>query len=433
MDKEPFEIGVLEALSLLRAGRLGVEALVRSCLERIDAMEPSVGAFVRFDRDFVLDQARRIGGEDGQGPLWGLPVGIKDIFDTIDLPTEYGSAIYEGFRPRRDATAVATIRRAGGVIAGKTTTTEFAGLAPTPTRNPKHLEHTPGGSSAGSAAAVAAGMVPLAIGTQTGGSIIRPAAYCGIVGFKPSFGSIDRTGVRPAVETLDTIGVFARSVADAAHLFAVLAGERVQLFGGPGEPVVPRIGLCRTLQWNSAAPVIQHSLLDVAEILRQAGADCIDFHVPLIFEGLIEAQRVIMMHGTLLSTLSEYHHQPTLLSRQTMELVQAGLTISPDEVRRAWALFERARVFLSESMETIDILITPSVPDTAPRGLTSTGDAVFNKLWTALGVPAVTLPFGDAANGLPLSVQLIGKRGLDNELLGYARWVEANLTIAARA
>jgi Asp-tRNA(Asn)/Glu-tRNA(Gln) amidotransferase A subunit family amidase len=426
MHKEPHELGALEAHALIESGRLSAEALARSCLARIEALEPTIGAFVHFDKDHFLGQAQLSDQEGRAGPLRGLPVGIKDIFDTVDLPTEYGSPIYENFQPRRDA-AVAMIRRAGGVIAGKTTTTEFAGLAPTPTRNPRHLDHTPGGSSAGSAAAVAAGMVPLAIGTQTGGSIIRPAAYCGVVGFKPSFGSIERTGVRPAVETLDTIGVFARSVPDAAHLFAVLAGQPSAGLDAASEPMAPRIGLCRTLQWSAASPIIQEALLDAAVLMGTAGAECRDFNLPTVFQDLMEAQRVIMMHGSLLSTLSEYHHQPDALSPETMGFIQAGLRLSPGDVEHAWSLFNEARIQLAEAMDTIDVLMTPAVPDTAPLGLSSTGDAIFNKLWTALGLPAITLPFGTAPNGLPLSVQIVGKSGRDADLLNYSRWIETRI------
>ncbi|TGN61854.1 amidase [Paracoccus liaowanqingii] len=429
-DTPLHDLDARTVLALIDTGTIRAEDLVQSCLDRIDAREPLIGAFAYLDPEQAMAEARRADANRDAGRLRGLPVGIKDIFDTLDMPTEYGSEIYQGFRPRRNATAVARIRQAGGIIPGKTATTEFAGLCPSKTRNPRNTEYSPGGSSSGSAAAVADRMLPLAIGTQTGGSIIRPAAFCGVVGYKPSFGMIDRTGVRPAVESLDTIGVFARCVGDAALLASVLGGDP-QLGDSADRDFVPRIGLCRTRQWNDADADSQKAVQIAAQKLQSSHGVLRDFTTPQVFHDLLESIATIYNYGTLNSTMSEYLHNPSQLSAETLQLIEAGLQVTPQALCSARQHVAQAACAFDQVMvdSGFDVLITPATVGEAPQGLTSTGDSLFNKVWTALGVPALTIPHLTGANGLPLGLQIIGRRNDDRRVTASAAWIESVLAI----
>jgi Asp-tRNA(Asn)/Glu-tRNA(Gln) amidotransferase A subunit family amidase len=425
-----------EAAPRIANGDLTSQALVTACLTRIDELEPQLKAWAFLDRERALAQAtaadaqRREG--KGVGALHGVPVGIKDIIDTADLPTEHGSPVYKGRQPRKDAACVAALRAAGAVILGKTVTTELANLTPSLTRNPRNLEHTPGGSSSGSAAAVAAGMVPVALGTQTGGSVIRPAAFCGVYGFKPSFGLIPRPGVLTQASSLDTLGVFARSLEDLGLLVDAIQGHderdpdsiaasRPNLLARAREdwPLAPRFVFVKTHAWTEAEPATREAF---AELVEHLGDNVEEISLDFTTERGVAAAKVVQ-------NVELAHHYGPLLD-QAPELISARLAAQIEEGRRLRAVdyFAAldARKELYATVEEIVMqhgqILTPAALGPAPRGLESTGNPVFCAVWTYLGVPAVTLPLLEA-DGLPMGVQLVSARRDDGRLLRSARWL----------
>ena len=415
------ELGAAAAIALLRKGAITSEALVRACLERIARDEPGIHAWAWLDADRALAEARSVDGRGRPPPLHGLPVGIKDIIDTADAPTECGTPLYRGRRPTRDAACVASLRSGGGVVLGKTVTTELAFFAPGPTRNPRNPAHTPGGSSSGSAAAVADCMVPAALGTQTAGSIIRPAAYCGIVGFKPSHGLLSMEGIHPFAPSLDTLGVLVREVVDVAPLLGAL--------GAPVDvtPLTrpPRIGLWRSAQWPHASAAMQARLEEVATALARAGATvrAVD---PLPDEARLSEDQALIMATEAVRSFEAL--RPTgALSQQLTGLLDRGVAADPAEVDSAKIRAGQAWVAMSGALSGLDALLTPSAPGEAPEGLASTGDPVFNRVVTWLGFPAVSLPAGTGPSGLPLGVQLVGAPLAEATLLAVASWTEARL------
>ncbi|HEX6529234.1 MAG TPA: amidase, partial [Burkholderiales bacterium] len=400
-----------EAARRIERGELTSEALVSECLERIAAREETVRAWAFVDRAQALAQARALDRGPRRGALHGIPVGIKDVIDTADLPTEYNSPIYRGHRPKADAACVMELKRAGAVILGKTETTEFANNHPAPTRNPHNPAHTPGGSSSGSAAAVADFMVPLALGTQTGGSVIRPAAYCGVAGIKPSFGSINRAGLKFVSETLDTIGVFARTVEDLGLCLEALCGRTRSSVGKN-----PRIGLCRTPRWSMADAANQANLEAAASRLAKAGAQVRPYDMPAGSETLFDRHRQIMGFDSARALAWEYATHPGEISSSLKPRLEEGRQVTRAQYDEMRAIAERCRRALAQDLREFDFLLTPSAPGEAPASLASTGDAVFNRAWTLLGVPCVTLPYGKGPSGLPLGVQLVGPFDADSAL-----------------
>jgi Asp-tRNA(Asn)/Glu-tRNA(Gln) amidotransferase A subunit family amidase len=400
----------LEAARRIADGSLTSEALVRACLERIGEREPLVQAWQHLDMDAALKMARHL-DQFGSGPLKGVPIGVKDIIDTADMPTGYGSPLYETFRPPRDAACVALARHAGALILGKTVTTEFAYFQPGKTRNPHNPDRTPGGSSSGSAAAVASGMVPLAFGTQTAGSVIRPASFCGCVGYKPTFGLIDRTGVRPFADSLDTIGVFATTVQDAAFFASVIAGRPKLHIAA--EVLRPRIGVTRTYAWEAAEPATATALDEAAAWLRAAGLEVREVALPERWRGLLEAQKTIMAFEAARSHAPEMLTTSDRLSVKLREFLEAGALIAPEDYDAAKALVAEARAGFSDVLDGLDVLLTPSAPGEAPEGLGATGDPVFNRIWTALGVPCISVPGLTGPSGMPVGVQVVGRWGDD--------------------
>ena len=402
-------------------GKITAEALVRSCLERIEAREPIVRAWTFLDPDAAIRQARACDRTTPAGPLHGVPIGVKDIIDTADMPTEYGSPIYSGHRPGRDATCVARVRAAGAIILGKTVSTEFAYTSPVKTRNPHDPKHTPGGSSSGSAAAVGDFMVPLALGTQTGGSTLRPAAYCGAFAFKPTYGRIDLGGVKPLAPSFDTIGLIARSVDDLALLNAVLGGEP------PRRATIarrhrPRIGFCRTPFWKQAEKATRRALADAVTALREAGAVVEDVALPKAVREMGDGHDLIMSVEAPLAFVREYEKHRKRLGRNLRQSIERGFTIPPEEVQRVRRAQMVSAIAVDRMFDRYDALLTPSSPGEAERGDT-VGSAVFNRLWTAMHLPCITLPSSRGPNGLPVGVQLVGRSGGDRELLGLARRV----------
>lgn len=424
----------------LATGALRAVDLVEACLARIAELEPTVQAWAWLDGDHAMEQARRLDQlrQSGRtiGPLHGLPVGLKDVIDTKGIPTENGTPIDAGRVPLEDAWIVARLRAAGAIIMGKTVTTEVAYLHPNQTRNPHNPDHTPGGSSQGSAAAVAAGMVPLTIGTQTGGSVIRPASFCGIVGLKPSFGLIPRTGVLIQSPFLDTLGVFARSVEDCALLADVLAGydvadrateprpaPRLLDVAQSKAPVPPIFAFLKPPGWDRADPQMTAAMSDVADLL---GDQCFPVDMPGLDE--VAAIRARINFAEMAKC---YYGLEKRGRDQMSDVLKKAMDDGKAILARDYMAALDWRDVLNGGLDAIfarcDAILCPAALGPAPKGLGSTGDAIFNGLWTLAGVPAITLPTFVAENGLPMGLQLVGRRGDDARLLRTARWLATHL------
>jgi Asp-tRNA(Asn)/Glu-tRNA(Gln) amidotransferase A subunit family amidase len=422
----PYELSITAASAAFTAGELTPKALLESCLDRISEREAAVGAFVRYDAEAAIDTARRLGESHGTGPLYGIPVGIKDIIDTADMPTECNSPIYKGHRPTQDAVCVARLRKAGAIILGKTVTTEFASTFPGPTRHPRDSTRTPGGSSSGSAAAVGDCMLPLALGTQTGGSMIRPSAFNGVVGYKPAWGLFDTTGVKPLSVGLDTIGFMVRSLDDVPVVSGVLADRT------PSVPVAvetPKIAVVRSANWDSADPETQSLLDETAERLKKAGAIVRDVALPEPFDQVGPGQRIVMAYQAAEAFEHEWANHRDALSGSFRSLIERGLEVSAAERVEVMATFEQCRAQLPDLFAPGEIILTPSAVGEAPIGLHSTGDSVFNRTWTALHVPCLTVPVTDGPHGMPLGVQFVDPHGNEATLLGTARWAAQALDL----
>lgn len=418
----PADLTATQAAAQLRDGRLRPEALMEACLNRAAQREPTVQAMAWLDPA----AAREAASCAGSGPLHGLPIGIKDVLDTADMPSEYNSAIWRGHRPRDDAACVAWARAAGGVAFGKTVTTEFATRHPGPTTNPHDPARTPGGSSSGSAAGVAAGFFPLAFGTQTAGSVIRPAAYCGIVGYKPTFGLIPREGMKLMSDSLDTVGVMARSVADCALFAGAVAGADL------GDPDArpsntPRIGLCRTPLWSRAAPETHALFEQAASRLGSKGATVRNVELPGAYSTVEDAHAVVMNAESARALGWEMTRHRDALSQVLRERLEWGLAQPAAAVAEARATLRDLRAGFAGVMDGLDVLVTPAAPGEAPAGLAWTGDAGFNFIWTSLHVPCVTVPAGTGPNGMPLGIQIVGRYGEDRAALAWAAWVAGAL------
>lgn len=409
----------LSALSIARrvgAGDLTVEAAIEDQLDRIAALEPQVMAFTAHDADQVRAAAR-----GARGALAGLTIGIKDIIDTADWPTQMGSALYQGHQPPADAPVVARARQAGAVVAGKTVTTEFAFFSPGPTRNPHHLAHTPGGSSSGSAAAVAAGMIPAAVGTQTGGSVIRPAAFCGVAGFKPSYKLIPTVGMKTFSWSLDTLGFFAASVADVAFVAQAIVGRPL---APRADAAPPRLALVRTHLWGEAAGEMHEALETAAARARVAGAVVIDVTLAGVFAEAFAAHQVVQDYEAAWALAHEHATGRDQLSPILRETLDAGRALDPARYDEARGIAHRARKAAFDLFEGVDAVLTPSAPGAAPEGLASTGSSIFNRLWTLLGCPCVNVPGLINPRGLPLGVQVVAPFGEDARALEVANWLE---------
>ena len=425
---ELFRLSARDAARRIAAGTLTARELVESCLERIAGREAEIGAWAFIDPDQALAEARARDQSAPQGPLHGIPIGVKDIMDTADLPTAYGSRAYRGFRPGADAACVALARAAGAVILGKTVTTEFAALSPGKTRNPHNPAHTPGGSSSGSAAGVAELMMPLAFGTQTAGSVLRPASFCGIVGLKPSFGLVATAGTKPLSPSLDTIGGFARDVADVAFFIAAIAGRPELLPEAPAAR--PRIGVYRPAPWSEAQPATIAALETARDRLGRSGATIADRAAFAAFDGLVAAQSTIMGYEMAQSLAWERLNRSREIMPRTAAMLAEGLAVSPAAYDAARRTAAAARAGLGEFFGDLDAVLVPAAPGEAPA-LATTGDPVFNRPWTLLHVPAIALPCRRGPGGLPVGVQLVGRPGEDARLLAVALFAEAALRTGA--
>ena len=420
------ELSACDIAQGVATGAFSAEAVVRDCLDRIEERAKQVKAWAFIDPKLALDQARTIDRAGAKGPLAGVPLGIKDIIDTFDMPTDMGSPIYRNHRTATDASCVALARRAGAVILGKTVTCEFAGLTPNVTRNPHNLDHTPGGSSSGSAAAVADNMAAIAYGTQTGGSVLRPASFCGVVGYKPTYNLISRGGIKFAAESRDTIGLFARSVEDVDLMASVLmVRARVASRETP-----PRIGLCRTHLWDQALPESKYAIEDSARRLQAAGAPFHDVALPESFDALAEARTVVNPIERARSMAHEWNSNRAALSPGLTGQIEDGLTIPYARYIESLQRMKECRDLIPDVFGEADVLLAPAVTGEAPKGLESTGDPKFQEFWTALHTPTITLPTHLGPNGLPIGIQLIGRLYDDETLLAAARWVSAQLASA---
>jgi Asp-tRNA(Asn)/Glu-tRNA(Gln) amidotransferase A subunit family amidase len=407
-------LGAAAAARLLARREITAEALLRDCLARIEEREGEVRAFVTRDAEAALAAARALDDGPLRGPLHGLPLGVKDLLDTHDLPSAYGSPIWAGHRAGADAAVVALCRNAGAVVAGKTVTTEFATFHPGPTRNPANLAHTPGGSSSGSAAAVADVMLPLALGTQTAGSIVRPAAFCGVVGFKPSFGRVPRAGMKLLAESLDTIGGFGRSVEDVALLASVLCGDasladspqpgtpRVGLFLGPHDALAPET----TALWSRVAPRATERCPGSRELAPEPW-----------FKALTALQTDIMLREASQSLAWEVARHGDRISAVLGAMLAAGANFGGDGHAQRLAALAEARQRAITLFDAVDVLVAPSAAGEAPAAEDGTGDPLWCRAWTLLGLPCLHLPLGAGPTGLPIGLQLIGKPMGDAMLL----------------
>lgn len=433
--------GLCEAAEHIRDGRITSSELVADCLKRIDEVDPAVKAWAHLDRDLVMQQAkmadeRRALGMD-IGPLHGVPVGIKDIFDTADYPTELGSPIWQGRTPRQDAAAVARLRSAGAIILGKTVTTEYAYFHPGKTTNPHDSSRTPGGSSSGSAAAVASFMVPGAIGSQTNGSVIRPASFCGIVGFKPTHGLIPRSGALLLSRALDHVGTFGRSVQDVALLAELMAGydkedpdtkpvarPHLARTAVSEPPLPPRFAFVKSPVWDQADKDTQEGFAELVETLGEQAAE-VDLGPS--FGRIVEMQKIIMEVEMAHNLRRDYGEASAKMSQQLRQLIERGRTYKAIDYAGALAGIETANALANEVFGEYDAILTPAAPGAAPKGLESTGNPVFCTIWTYMGTPAVTLPLLQSESGMPVGVQLVGKKGNDSRLLRTANWLVKNV------
>jgi Asp-tRNA(Asn)/Glu-tRNA(Gln) amidotransferase A subunit family amidase len=414
----------ISALALARSianGDLTPAIAIEQSLEAIAAHEPAVAAFVATAPERSLAQAL-----EATGPLAGLAIGVKDVYETHDFPTEMGSPIYAGYRSAGDAPVVAIARRLGATIVGKTTTTElqsrtaFAG-----TRNPHDLAHTPGGSSSGSAAAVAAGMIPLSLGAQTAGSVVRPAAYCGIAGFKPSYRLLPTVGMKAFAWSLDTAGLFGAGVEDVAYFAEHLTGRPMRV-DSVADAGAPRIGVLRTHVWDMVSPEMQGALAEAAALAEKAGATMIDLDMPTALIDAYASHQVIMNYQGAQALAWELAAHRADMSAALLQAMDEGAAIAPEIYDRARSLAKRGRMALKALFAdlSLDAILTPSATGAAPEGLYYTGDHAFNRLWTLMGTPAVNIPGCYDTAGLPLGLQIVAPFGRDRECLQIARFVE---------
>ncbi|MGB5279849.1 MAG: amidase [Arenicellales bacterium] len=434
-------LSALEAREAIEEGILTSVELVEACFERIDEVEESIGAWAYLDRETALEQARQADNFRRRGlplgALHGLPVGIKDIIDTSDYPTERGSVIYQGRTPTTDATLVSLLREAGAIILGKTVTTELAVYTPGKTRNPHNTEHTPGGSSSGSAAAVAAGMVALSVGTQTNGSVIRPASYCGVYGFKPSFARISRSGIMTQSKPLDTVGVFARSLEDLALISDVLmrfdsqdsdmkpvAPPCIARVMAEDVPVNPHFAFVRTPMWGQVEQSTKDGFRELIDSVNEENSVIIDVvDLPAQFGDIYKDHRNIMETDLAASFAKEYRDSKSQLSAELCEMIERGQKVLATEYNASLSKIKDYSEYLNDFFDEYDAILTPSTPGAAPAGIDNTGSPIMNTIWTSCGNPVINLPLLQNLDGLPVGVQIVAGKGDDARLFRTSRWL----------
>lgn len=412
-------LSATEVAAAIDGGETTCEAVTRALLDRIDEREPAVGAWQHLDPDAALAAAKALDAGPSKGPIHGVPVGVKDIIDTRDMPTTHGSPIHKDNRPCIDAPCVSMVRGAGGLVLGKTVTSEFAAQSPGKTKNPHNPAHSPAGSSSGSAAAVTDFMVPVAFGTQTGGSIVRPGAFCGCIGYKPTYGDYNPLGVHDNTRSVDTLGMMSRTMEDQALLRAVLTCN-------PYRPIRTaaigdlRVGVCRTPNWHLADEPTQECLERAARDLSAAGAAVADFDLPDGFDAAMEGFDAVSGYELSRTLSYEWVNHPELLSEVLQNRVPKGLKVAAADYQAGLAALGDYRRRYAESLEEWDLLVTPSAPGEAPADLTTIGEPPFNRIWTGLYGPAINLPLYTGPNGLPIGLQAIGHAGQDDRFLDAA-------------
>ena len=421
MKGELYHLTATEIVRAISAGETTCEAIARACLERTADREPRVEAWQYLDPEQVIREARALDGSGKRGPLVGVPYGVKDIIDTADMPTEYGTSIHKGHRPQRDAACVALTRKAGGVLMGKTVTTEFANVHPGKTRNPHDPSRTPGGSSSGSGAAVGDSMVPLALGTQTTGSTTRPASFCGVFGYRPTWGDLRLNGVMEASGTLDTLGILARSIDDVSLYRDVLLGIEPQPL--PESPA-PRIGFCRTHHWDEVEPHTQKLLEDAAERLARGGARVEDVTLQPDFAALEDAHRWISGFEMSRNLTWEIENHWSEISEEFRNgRLTDGLACTYEQYVSMRALLHHCRKLLLPVLDRYDVLLAPSAPGEAPPLWHPVPHPWVYMVWTTMHVPSITLPVFEGPSGLPVGAQIIGRHYDDRRLLAMAQWI----------
>lgn len=418
----PYLLSATEAIKKIQANELSSEELIRSCIERIEEKESITHAWVSSNFSAAIERARYLDRSANLGLLHGIPFGAKDLFDTHDFPTTYGSPIYANNRPLTDAVHIALMRQAGGVLLGKTVTTEFATFKGGATTNPVNPEHTPGGSSSGSAAAVADAMVPLATGSQTAGSIIRPAAFCGVIGYKPTFGKISLGGSKSLSPSLDTLGCFSRTVEDAALCTAAMTGDWALPHMKPIDTPI-KTAICLTSDGHLASKETLNAINQAGALINKIFRTSYQLYdLPQLFNDMSERHARIMSFEATKSFTFEQNNFSEQLSQQLKGLIKLGNAITYEQYEKDLAITHQARHELDRILnQELDILITPSAIDEAPKGLTQTGDPIFCRVWTLMGLPCITLPLYSGPNGLPIGVQLVAGRGRDALLLSVAQ------------
>jgi Asp-tRNA(Asn)/Glu-tRNA(Gln) amidotransferase A subunit family amidase len=415
----------------MKVGEVSAREVSLDFIKCIKGLETRIHAFAQFDATAVLRQADAIDALADKGRLAGLPIGIKDIFDTFDLPTEYNSRIYKGHQPSRDSSVVARLRAEGAVVIGKTATAEFAFMHTGPTRNPHGLNRTPGSSSAGSAAGMAAGFFPIALGTQTAGSLIKPASYCGSFAYKPSFGLVSLEGVKPLAPSLDTIGWFGRSVDDLRLIAEVLLGEDLRSTPLVTSPL--RLVVAKTDFWDDADTDAKEVLNQAVEALKRRGHICEDISVPFNFHGLAAAHKVVNDKEGSRSLAYELTSHRSLISDSILQMQESALQLTYSKEEQARNYIGIATREMDRFMESHDAVVTLSAAYEAPQGLESTGTSDFIKTWNALGMPQINIPIAFGRNAMPIGLQLIGQRGSDSRVLEVAHFISQNLGVERSA
>lgn len=431
------QLTATQALASIQQKKLTAVGLLQACLNQIAERQAEVEAWEYLNLNDAFQVAKRLDVAQSRGkrlkPLQGIPIGIKDTFATVDMPTQWGTPIHANQQFGYDAAVVERLRLAGAIILGKTVTTEYAIAQPGKTRNPRHLKHTPGASSSGSAAAVADNMVPVAIGTQMVGSILRPAAYCGIIGFKPSFGVISRYGIMPSSRELDQVGIFARSIADVEQVFSVVAGVdhrdpdcHTILIPASHLPVrsqhPPKFALILTPYWWQIEGSAKQALFNSISIFRKAGATIAEITLPADFNAYFEHIGVLSAVGMATHHGTDYDRHAARMSDKLRQIIKQGRSISPIAYSKACQAAIHYNATLSPLWSDYDAILTPVTTGTAPLGLENTGSPIFCALWTLCGLPTISIPAGTAENGLPLGIQLVGQRSGDWNLLAIADW-----------
>lgn len=409
-------LGVRDIVAGIARGDFDARQLLQSCLQRIEEREPQIRAWASIDAEVALAAAARAQA----GPLGGVPFAVKDVIDTARVPTQMGSRVYEGHQPRYDAGCVGQARMAGAIVLGKTVTAEFAGTDATTTTNPRAPGHTPGGSSSGSAAAVADFMVPFAFGTQTGGSVLRPAAFCGVVGFKPTYGFYTIAGMKPAAHSFDTVGLIARSVSDIALVHGVLMGSETQ----EAAASAPRIGLFRSHLWDTVDDDSRRATEQAIAALERRGASIVEVEAPPGFESITESRAVINAFERARGLAGEWSDARDRFAPRSTQVCERGFAVTGSAYVDARRMVENFRMRADQALfAQVDLLLTPATPGPAPLGLDYAGDPRLQELWTMLHMPSMTIPAGASAGGLPLSIQLVAPRFEDERLLAQAQWV----------